>query len=239
MAFANNAQAGDACLAEMRSQVNAGTFCANLSSTSTSPCDSVYGSGGSGNKKPGDTCNVDSDCAPAANGKVVCAGLYVNSAFINKCQVQIPGKAGDTQCIGTQDGNLFTSSSTNATDISPQGIVCSIADGVQCMSGTCVALAAVGADCFFSSDCVRSAFCSYTQGKCVPRVAAGGTCTGSDDSECVDGYACESGSQLCRAKAANGATCTTSAMCQSDNCSSGGICQSGFNDFGLALLCGS
>jgi hypothetical protein len=232
-----NAQTGDACLAQMRSQVSAGTFCANLSASTPSPCDSVYGSSSNGTKQPGDACNVDSDCAPSASGKVACASLYVNSTWINKCQLQIPGKAGDTPCLGTQDGDMFISSSTSsATDIPAQGIVCNVTDGVQCTSGTCVALATAGATCAFSSECMRSTFCSSTQDKCVPRVAAGATCTGSDASECVDGYYCATGS--CTAKAANGATCTTSDACQSDNCSEG-TCQSGFGDLGMALLCGS
>ena len=245
MAFASaggsyNSSAGNACLADMNAQVSAGTFCTNLVASSTpSACDSVFGSPG-GSKQPGETCDFDSDCAPSSEGKVVCASLYVNSAFIDKCQVQIPGKAGDTPCVGTQDGNLTTYyQASDATDVVPRGYLCSIADGVQCKLGTCTALAAVGATCSYSSDCVRTAFCDYAKDQCVARVAAGATCTGSDSSECVAGYYCPTNPpRQCTAQVGIGAQCGSSTECQSGNCSNS-TCQSGGLDtFGLSLLCG-
>ncbi len=230
-----SSQAGNACLAEMKSEVAAGTFCTNLGSPA---CDST--SSTTGSKKPGDVCTFDSDCASSSEGKVVCADLYVNSAFINKCQVQIRGKAGDTPCVGTQDGAEFASyASSDATDLAPQGYVCDVADGIQCKSGTCVALIAVGATCSSTSDCVRSAYCDYTKGSCTPHVATGSTCKGSDSSECIDGDYCDSTTKLCAAKGANGAACTTANMCQSSNCPSGTCQSNGLDTFGLTLLCGS
>lgn len=231
-----SSQGGEACLAEMRSEIGAGTFCTDLG---LSACDSAFGSR-SGSKKPGETCKSDGDCAPSSEGTVVCASLYVDSVFIDKCQVRMPGKAGDTPCVGTQDGAVFMSSSTSdATDVPPRGFVCDLASGVQCKSGSCVALGAVGATCSYTSDCVRSAFCDYAKDLCTARVAAGATCTGSDSAECVDGAYCPTSSKQCTAKAANGASCTTSSMCLSDYCSNS-TCQgdSGSN-FGLSLYCGS
>jgi hypothetical protein len=230
-----NSQAGDACLAEMKSQVAAGTFCASQDSSSV--CQSVFSSPGGG-KKPGEDCNIDSDCAPSSNGKVVCASLYVNSAFIHKCQVQVQGKVGDTPCAGTKDGDFFLSSG-GETDIAPSAIVCNTADGVQCKSGTCVALAAVGATCGSTLDCVRSAFCPVSAGKCAVRVAAGSACASGDDDECLDGNYCASGTKMCTAKGANGAACTTMNMCQSNNCPVNTCESNGLDTFGLALLCGS
>jgi hypothetical protein len=116
-----NASAGNACLAEIKTEVSAGTFCADQSSSGPSQCDSVYGTSSNGSKKPGETCDFDSDCASSSLGAVACASLYVNGAFIDKCQVRIPGKAGDA-CIGTQDGLAFASYQTSdATDVPAQG----------------------------------------------------------------------------------------------------------------------
>ena len=231
-----NSSAGDACLAEMRSQVSAGTFCTG-SSSSPSPCDSVYGSS-SGNKKPGETCSFDSDCAPSSEGKVVCASLFVNNTFIDKCQVQIAGKAGDTPCVGTQEGTNFLSyQASNAMDVVSRGYVCDVADAVTCQDGTCVALKALGASCLISTECVRTAYCSYPQDVCTTKISAGGACTGIAGSECVDSAYCDTNARQCMAKLANGAACTSLITCQSLYCS-GGTCQ-GSSTAGLSIFCGS
>jgi hypothetical protein len=73
-----NATAGQACLNDMKAKVAAGTFCSD-NETSTA-CNQVYSTGASGNKKPGDTCEQNSDCASSAKGKVTCASLYTGSA---------------------------------------------------------------------------------------------------------------------------------------------------------------
>jgi hypothetical protein len=234
-----DAKAGDACLAEMRSEVAAGTFCASLVSTTPTACDSVYGTASTGSKKPGETCEFDFDCAPSSNGNVVCASLYVGSAFIYKCQVQVQGKVGDTPCAGTKNGNFFLSSGSDATDIAPSAIVCSTADGVECTSGTCTALTALGATCSGTSDCVRSAFCDPTKHQCIPKVTAGAACPSGDDDECLDGNYCAPGTKVCMAKGANGAACTTTSMCLSSNCPSGTCESNGLDTFGLALICGT
>jgi len=232
-----NASAGDACLAEMNAEVSAGTFCADLNSSGTA-CDTVFGTGSSGNKKPGETCSFDSDCAKSSQGDVLCAYLSTGSASINKCQLEIPGKAGDSPCVATKDGD-FTSFYTpsNATDLLAQGYVCDVANGVTCQDGTCVALTALGGACLISTECVRSAYCSYPQDVCTTKIAAGGACTGIAGSECVDSAFCDTAALVCKAKLANGATCTSSLQCQSDYCSNG-TCQ-GNSDLGMSLLCGS
>jgi hypothetical protein len=236
-----DAKAGDACLAEMKAEVSAGTFCTSASSSSSSSCNSVYGSAGSGKKKPGDPCNLDSDCAASSEGKVVCANLYANGAFIDKCQVQIPGKVGDTPCVGTQDGDNLRSDNkpvVEPTDILASGYTCNVADGIQCSAGTCVALLALGGTCTSASDCVQSAFCDFLYQKCAPRVVAGAPCGTSSDTECVDGYYCDSTAKRCTAKLANSATCTTSNACQSGYCSS--TCQTNpLTTAPLGLICGS
>jgi hypothetical protein len=236
MAGSYNSSAGDACLAEMRSQVSAGTFCTG-SSSSPSPCDSVYGSS-SGNKKPGETCTFETDCAPSSQGKVVCASIVVNNTSIDKCQVQIAGKAGDTPCVGTQEGDMFFHyEASGATDVVSQGYSCDVANAVTCQDGTCVALTPLGASCLISTECVRTAYCSYPQDVCTTKVSAGGACTGIAGSECVDSAYCDTGTRQCTAKLANGAACASSIACQSLYCS-GGTCQ-GSSNVALSWLCGS
>jgi hypothetical protein len=232
-----NAQAGEACLDEVKAQVAAGTFCTSLSQPSV--CNSVFASP-NGNKQPGDTCEFDSDCANSSEGTVACAGLYDGTTWTHKCQLRKPGQVGTTPCIGTQDGIMFLSYDTSgATDVTPSGYVCDTADGIECQGGTCVALAAVGEACTFTSDCVRTAFCDGTKHQCTARLTAGSACTGSDADECVAGYYCPtSGPQQCTVKLAAGAQCSADAMCESDMCSDS-TCQPGFLDtLGLAMLCG-
>ena len=236
---------GDACLAEMKAEVAAGTFCSASSASAPSACDSVYSGGTSGNKKPGDPCNVDGDCAPSTEGKVVCASLFINNAFVDKCQVQIAGKAGDTPCLGTQEGGVFSNTfSGTPTDVLARGYVYDTANGVFCNGATnaCVALLSAGAPCIGSSECLRTTYCKSPPDVCTARVASGDACSPTDDSPCVDGFYCNSVSKTCVAKLANTSPCSDSQMCQSDYCS--GTCQSNplssiGSALGFALLCGS
>lgn len=229
--------AGNACLAETRALVAAGTFCSPPENAS-SPCESVFEDRGGGKQQPGQTCDFDSDCAPASAGTVACASTYDGSDWTSKCQVRLRGKAGDP-CLGTQDGDLFSSiGSATSGDIAPQGYVCHTADGLECTSGTCASLATVGGTCSYSDDCVRDAFCEGTNRQCVARVAAGAACTGGDDVECVDGYYCPATSpRQCTATLPLGATCGAGAECQSGNCESGACGLDMAGTFGWALLC--
>lgn len=230
-----NASAADACLAEVRAQQAAGTFC--RSQTGASACDSVYGTR-NGGKKPGEECQTDSDCAPSSDGTVACAGTYVNGSWINKCQVRIAGKAGDSPCLGTVDGDMFSGDPTSGgTDVVSRGYVCATAENLRCSGGACVALAGLGATCQISTDCIRSAYCNYPNDVCTAKIRLGDACTGIAGSECVDGAVCDTNAKTCVAKLANGATCGSSSACQSDYCSNG-TCQ-GSSNIAMALLCGS
>jgi hypothetical protein len=231
-----NPSAGQACLAEIKAQAAAGAKC-TLDAVS-SVCDAVVSSGGSGNKKPGENCQSDNDCATSSEGKVVCASAYDGSAWINKCQVQIAGKAGDTPCLGTQDGNVFSSSgSGTTTDVAASGIVCDTANGVECTSGACVALAGVGQSCSYASDCVRSAYCDASY-HCLTRVAAAAACTGASADECVLGYYCpDSSPRQCTAQLALGASCSSDAMCKSGNCVDTTCKPNMLEAVGWAILC--
>ncbi|MBN2577317.1 MAG: hypothetical protein JXP73_22330 [Deltaproteobacteria bacterium] len=231
-----DAAAGEACLAEVKAQAGAGTLCRNLSRSSVSACDGVFGSG-SHSKQPGEGCDSDGDCATSSDGEVVCVHEYVGSAFVGKCQVRVSGKAGDTPCVGTRDGNDFEPySDSNATEIPSQGYVCNIADGIRCRLGICKALFAMGESCDLPSDCVRGAFCDLDAHVCATRVAAGGACAGGNSLECVDGNYCSSSSKQCTAKVTNGSDCDTGSMCQSGYC----INNSCLEDLsGLSTVCES
>jgi hypothetical protein len=227
--------ATDACLAEMRSQVAAGTFCAGEGPSEA--CNAAFSSNSTGNKKPGEDCDVDSDCAPSSDGKVICKSLYADPNWLHKCQVQMPGKAGDA-CIGTQDGDVFSYTSTSTrTDIPARGYVCNTADGIKCSSDKCVALADVGASCSYSNDCMRTAYCD-SKDRCAARVAAGEACTGVDSDECALGYYCPAASpRQCTAQVGTGASCSSDEMCKSGNCE-GGTCKPNMLEtFGWGLIC--
>jgi len=234
---AYNKSAGDACLAETRALVAAGTFCSPPQSAS-SPCESVFEDGGGGKQQPGEACDFESDCAPSSAGTVACASAYDGSEWTSKCQVRLPGKAGDP-CLGTQDGDVFSSiGSATTSGIEPEGYVCDTADGLECASGACAPLAAVGRTCSYSDDCVRDAFCDDASRQCVARVAAGAACTGGDDVECVEGYYCPAASpRQCTVKLPLGAACGASTECQSGNCESGACGLNLAETFGWALLC--
>ena len=118
-------------------------------------------------------------------------------------------------------------------------MVCDTADGIRCTSGSCAALAAVGASCGYTLDCVRSAFCDSGTDKCTARVAAGSPCPSGDDDQCLDGNYCASATKQCTAKGENGAACTTANMCLSSNCPSDTCQSNGLDNFGLVFLCGS
>jgi hypothetical protein len=227
----------EACLAEMRSQVAAGTFCSHDGPSDA--CNAAFASSATGNKKPGETCDGDSDCAPSSDGTVVCESLYVGSDWIHKCQVRMPGKLGDGPCLGTQDGTMFSSNSnTTPTDVTARGYVCDTADGLECSSDKCVALASAGQACSYASDCILTAYCD-SKDRCVGRITAGGACTGVDSDECALGYYCPDASpRQCAAQVGTGASCSSDAMCKSGMCTSATCKPNMLETFGWALICG-
>jgi hypothetical protein len=92
------------------------------------------GSASSGAGKPvGAACNrAEDDCAPSNEGQVVCHVPLKDSAFPDgKCQLQVRGTEGSS-CAGTALGSI----NSDADRIT----ICSNADGLQCVYGTCVKL---------------------------------------------------------------------------------------------------
>ncbi len=232
---AYNKSAGQACLAEMRALVAAGTFC-DPPSNPSSPCESVFESD-SGKRRPGETCDFDSDCAPASDGEVACASAYDGDERISKCQVRLRGKVGDA-CVGTRDGDTLWTAGSGVDDVEPRAYVCDTADGVECSTGTCVALAAVGQTCSFSDECVRDAFCDDTRQECTARLASSAPCTGADAMECVAGHYCPASSpRQCVPTLPFGSPCGADPECTSLSCESGACGLSFAQTFGWAMMC--
>lgn len=235
-----DAAAGSACLSEVKAAAASPTFCESGMSSGTSPsCAKVFNRAG-GTKKPGETCTEDDECAASSEGEVECRSLFRDGATIKKCQIQIVGKAGDTPCLGTVDGNITSYNSSGDTDVLPRGYLCNVKDGLRCDSTTdkCVAIAKVGEACegFGSNLCTDDAFCDTTQKKCVARKPVGEMCT-SD--QCVDGAYCHTTTRLCTASLAVGAACKSSTECVTRSCVNGTCAKSGGGtDLTTAFLCG-
>jgi hypothetical protein len=232
-------QAGEACLAEAKAASSKADFCDT--GLESAVCDKVFGEP-SGSKKPGETCESDSDCAASSEGKVDCATAFSGSAQIRKCQVQVRGKAGDQPCVGTVEGNT-TFSSGSGDDVPAKGYLCYDKDGLRCDSKTnsCLAYKAVGEACISNGDCVSTTYCDSVQDKCAERKAVGAACseTGfSSDRECVVGNYCST-AKTCMALIAEGGACTSGVQCLSGDCVNSKCGPKGASDFGLALICGT
>ena len=143
-----NSANGNACLAEMRSEVSAGTFCARLNSTSSSssssPCDAVFGDASTGSKKVGESCDFDFDCATPSTGEVGCN--------LGTCTVLLAAGGACT----------FTAECVHAAFCDSSQNVCAarVAAG-----GTCT-----GSD---SAECVDGYYCPSSPKQCTAQVATG------------------------------------------------------------------
>jgi hypothetical protein len=222
-------KAGEACLAAIDAS---STFCDDGNAPE---CQGVFSSA-SGSVKPGGECSSTSDCAPSAEGTVDCAFAFSSSGGqIQKCQVQIDGKAGDSPCVGTKDGN--TTSFISAQDVAPKGYICDVANKLFCDQDTtkCTATRAVGDACTGSaSECGADAFCDFASQKCAARLAAGSPCSGSDS--CKSGTYCDFDTMTCTTSIPDGSACTSGEKCLSNSCVNG-KCASNTSG-GLSLLCG-
>jgi hypothetical protein len=244
-AFVGSAQydaaAGGKCLDELHAAQSKPTFC-NLDSTDSPDCSNVFATGGGGTKQPGEPCSQDSECASQPDGKVRCETSFDSKGGQTRiCQDQIVGKAGDTPCVGTKDGNVTTFSGTSATTPPPKGYVCDVANSIYC-DGTslkCTAMADVGGACTGSSySCVKTAYCDTSIMKCAARLAVDADCSKAF-SGCVDGAYCDQTSKKCTAALATGSPCTTSQQCGKAQCVNGKCDASSGGNLGLALICAS
>ena len=237
-----NGAAANACLSEIKASSGSATFCETGMSGSSAPsCGQVFGSASGGTKKPGETCTDDDDCASSAEGEVECESLYKDGATIKKCQIRVVGKAGDTPCVGTVDGNSTSFSGTPLPDIPQKGYTCDVKNGLRCdgTTRTCVAIAKVGEACTGSGTnvCVKEAYCDSTTKVCAARKAAGSACEQYRD-QCAVGTYCETTSLTCKTSIADGAPCKSSTECLSRSCVNMACAKQGSGSLTTAFLCG-
>jgi hypothetical protein len=237
-----NAAAANDCLTEVHAAAASPTFCDGLSNASEPSCSKVFDSA-SGTLQPGEPCTQDEECAPSAEGKVTCMSVFNNGAEIRKCQVQIAGKAGDSPCAGTVDGNItYYSFSGPVTDVAPKAYLCDVATAVYCDSSSrkCTAIGMLGDTCTTNSGqytCVKAAYCDFTTRTCTATKAVGEACH-SFPQECSVGNYCDDATMKCAVALADGTACMSSLTCASKTCVNGKCAKPGSSDFGLALICG-
>jgi hypothetical protein len=232
-----DANAGERCLTELRAASSKPDFCAG-SKAGPAVCRAVFKQAGS--KKPGESCDSNTDCAPSPEGDVQCQRQLVDGREVRKCQIQLVGKAGDQPCVGTVSGDI-TSLGAVTGDVAPRGYLCRTADGLYCNYDTsaCTSLAAIGGACTRSDQCPDGALCDDT-GKCGPPRPIGGMCRGPSFGRggCVPGAFCQSTSMTCQAQLGHGMACADDEECTSSNCVTG-KCEGDVPvDLGLGLFCG-
>jgi hypothetical protein len=234
---------GQQCLDAARAASNNPDFCDK--GFDDTVCNGVYTKPGGGNAQPGAACTTDSDCAAdPGGGKVDCYTDFDSKGGETKtCQVQLVGKAGDTPCLGTKDGNLTSYAfSSDNTPPPAKGYICDVSNKVYCdsTSKACKAIAEVGEDCSSGASsyaCVKTAYCDFSTKKCVARIAVGGDCTANSQA-CADKSYCDQTSKKCTAQLGAGAPCESSQQCESSSCVNK-ACGSGGTDLGTVLLCGN
>jgi hypothetical protein len=235
-----DATKGQACLDALRARSSAPDFCS--SGVDDAACQGVFVEPGSaaGTRKPGETCTEESDCAASPEGDVDCRSDFSNGGETRTCQVQIPGKEGDTPCLGTKDGSITFYSSTGDQTTPPRGFICDVAAGVYCdsTSHACKKVGEIGADCTSGGEyaCVKAGYCDFTTHKCVARTPVGGDCAASSTS-CAEKSFCDQTTKKCVAGLADGAPCETSQQCASGSCVNKLCDKSSSGDFSTALLC--
>jgi hypothetical protein len=234
-------QKGEECLAEIRAASSNGTVCPGSAMDDSKACEEAFISNEpGGTAKPGEACKDTEDCASAAEGTVSCLWGQdpETKAELRSCTNILPGKAGDSPCVGTRDGNV-TSYTMWDSKAPTKGYLCDKqTDGLQCDYATqaCKALGKPGDPCTYSDrDCVDAAWCDFATQLCEARVPAGSACEKSS-SQCDAASYCNDQKQ-CEARAANGAPCTADKQCLSDECLNG-KCEPA-TDLGTSMFCGS
>lgn len=216
---------GQQCLDAARTEASGGAFCeTGLSDAADATCKGVFTAGPSGGtKKPGEPCELDSECASSAEGERNCGSSYANGATTRQCQILVRGKEGE-DCVGEKTET--TTSVSGSLDGPPpeRAVLCYIADGLFCDSKTkkCSKIQDVGGPCdsFSSRACVEAAFCDTTEKKCVARKGAGEECTGIGD-QCAEKHYCDTETKKCAPTIAAGQPCTKSVQCEGGSCTNG------------------
>ncbi len=222
--------AGEACLNALKAAASQPDFCAD---TSSRPIECDRAMGVTGTTAPGSVCRSVRDCAPSAEGHVVCIPSARIGTTTSTCEVEIRGQAGDGPCLFTVlPGNGRVLGGLLTPNPPPRAILCYVSDGLFCdATGKCAPLEPVGEACNGPS-CVAGAWCRALI--CTPLTPAEGACDPSIGG-CGDGY-CDSTTSTCQPWRATGEGCNTSNQCQSGNCASQ-MCGAPADT--LSLFCGN
>jgi hypothetical protein len=230
-------KAGEACLEAFDEAAADANFCDGSSEEfDSSACAGVFDPA-TGDGPPGSDCTKDSDCAHSDQGEVRCEiGFDAMGGELQKCQVQIEGKVGDSPCVATVEGSAteYTSSDVPAT-----GYLCNFAKGMYCDSATqaCAAVANIGDACTDTQyQCGANGYCDDTTSTCAMRKGIGASCE-TFTRECAEGSHCDQTTMTCTALLTDGSPCTSGENCEAGACVNG-TCGSSSNDFSLALICG-
>lgn len=204
---------GEACLAEIGT--SDGGQCFRFGQYPSDPCFRMF-TGRYGTAGPGEACTKDSDCSAPPGGTSKCFG--------KGCQWQLPGKPGDTPCVGTS-ANGVTLYYGDGSDHS--GYLCDAQDGVFCdisaRPWTCRAFRQPGEPCIQSRDCA-SGICSGEctdspcNDVCLAATPLGQSC---DTRGCAPGTFCDRTTMpnTCVTLLPPGSPCGDNDQCTTDNCS--------------------
>jgi hypothetical protein len=212
LAYTYDPAAGEACLNALKVAASQPDFCADTASR-PSECDRALGV--TGTTAPGGDCRSARDCAPSAEGHVVCVQSARISGTTSTCEVEIRGQAGDGPCIYTVTPSSVRVIAGVLSDTPPRGFLCYMSDGLYCDdSGQCMPLKPIGEACRGES-CVTGAYCRALI--CAAPLPAEAACEPFVDG-CVDGWYCDSSTSTCQPLGATGWGCDYAYQCQSGSC---------------------
>lgn len=203
---------GAACIAEIQREEAADTFCTTLGNDIPA-CNQVFAS--TGTVQGGQPCTQTSQCATPPGGGATCF-LSVSTQDGGTTQTQTcvqttTGQVGDGPCVGTIQPGITVYSWSGSGPPPPQGVLCSVADGLTCDGATqkCLALAGVGQPCTQDSDCITSAYCATVGSgqQCAPRLGDGSSC-GNAPTGCQATLYCNPTNTSCAPQVAFGSACT-------------------------------
>jgi hypothetical protein len=191
-------QAADACLA------NVATAVAACEGIEREPCNRIY----VGTRATGDACQAERECAPVEGARVACTNGMCKAARRAKVAEPCVRTCTSEDECGRLDGeppiDLSTTSSWGD---------CFVADGLACISGSCVRAPGEGAACLGSVACDVGLDCREGD-VCAPYAAIGSAC-----GVCAPSAYCD-GSNQCAAKLPLGAACDYDDACASARCDS-------------------
>ena len=204
--------AAEKCLADYQERAQSAMFCDTvLTADRPASCESAFYSNEPtpGTAQPGESCTVDSDCAPSTRGDVRCNPSQGGG---QTCQVKLHAAAGDP-CVG----EVFESGATLTTGDAPgpEAKFCYRADGVYCDQGVCRAISDTGGPCSSTDGCSDADYCD--EGTCAPRLGVGSPCPGSSRA-CDEASYCAFPDDVCVARVGKGEPCSTNEQCLTSFC---------------------